>query len=293
MERPESDVDPLRRVGVLLSAASMGLYAAGYLTLRARAHALGTDPGFALVDQIYVFAGFRFLLQALGELLCVIPVLLVIAGVARVLAPRLPSVVRQVGAWMALILLVLLTFASLITVEVAGVLLGPASAPAGSLQDALRASILGVGPAGVLIPTGAVLCAALTLLWLHARYQHGGFASVLTRILGAVALMQLVLLPLQHGIFLADNTGRALGRMPQGVTGVLPPVWLLDRGTERASLLARSADRALCLVTVKVSDLDGIPVTRVAPLDEIVRELRAAPAALPTPDEHPDPRGTP
>lgn len=293
MEKPESDFDVFRRIGALLSAASVGLYVAGYLTLRARAHALGTDPGFALVDQIYVFAGFRFLLQTLGELLYVMPVVLVIAALARVLAARLPAVVRQVGAWTALILLAVLTFASLSTVGVAGVLLGPARATAGSLKDALTPSILGVGPAGVFIPLGATLCAALTLLWLHARYRHGGFSSVLTRILGAVALMQLVLLPLQHGIFLADNTGRALGRMPEGLKGVLPPAWLLDRGTDRASLLARSADGALCLVTVQVSALDGIPVTRIAPLDKIVQELRDAPAAPPGAGARPDSRGTP
>ena len=49
-----------KNIGTVLGTASVLAYVSGYLALRARAHALGTDPGFKLVDEAYVFAGFRF-----------------------------------------------------------------------------------------------------------------------------------------------------------------------------------------------------------------------------------------
>ena len=54
-----------KNAGVVLTALSGAAYACGYLVVRARARALGTDPGFALIDQAYVFAGFRFVLMLL------------------------------------------------------------------------------------------------------------------------------------------------------------------------------------------------------------------------------------
>ena len=61
--------DAAKDAGVVLAALSGAAYGCGYLALRARAHALGTDPGFALIDQAYVFAGFRFVLALLFALL--------------------------------------------------------------------------------------------------------------------------------------------------------------------------------------------------------------------------------
>src|SRR5215472_12414200 len=80
-----------KSAGVILTALSGGAYACGYLVLRARARALGTDPGFALIDQAYVFAGFRFVLILLFALLVtVLPLLLFreIGRFAGLLAPN-------------------------------------------------------------------------------------------------------------------------------------------------------------------------------------------------------------
>src|SRR5215470_17390350 len=61
-------VENAKNVGIVLTSASAASYASGYLALRSRAHALGTDPGFTLLDQAYVFAGFRFTLSTLVAL---------------------------------------------------------------------------------------------------------------------------------------------------------------------------------------------------------------------------------
>ena len=73
-------------------------YGCGYLALRARAHALGTDPGFALIDQAYVFAGFRFVLALLFALLVMTPLLLVLDVIGR-LASRLEPVSCMPWRW--------------------------------------------------------------------------------------------------------------------------------------------------------------------------------------------------
>jgi hypothetical protein len=48
-------VETMRNFGIVLSGLLGLAYACGYLVLRARSLALGTDPGFAFIDQAYVF----------------------------------------------------------------------------------------------------------------------------------------------------------------------------------------------------------------------------------------------
>ena len=272
MDKPPALVETAKSVSVVLTSAAALAYAGGYLALRARAHALGNDPGFTLVDQIYVFAGFRFALTTLVALLCITPLLIGIRAGVSGLTPHLKPGSRAACAWIAVITLAALTLASFTTLTVDAVLLD-APAAGDCVHRALAQSILGGGQLGSPITLAATLTAALSVSWLYDRYRAEGPADPLTRVLTVIALVQLVLLPIQHGIFYADRNGRALARLPAGVTGVLSPVWLLDRGSDRAALIARTADGRLCLLTVKVDVLDGIPVTRVAPLNTIVDEL--------------------
>ena len=117
----------------------------------------------------------------------------------------------------------------------------------------------------------ATLTAAVTVLWVSDRYAHIGLRDPLTMVLVVTAALQLVLLPMQYGIFFADKTVRVLERPPEGVGDVLPPVWLLDRGADRASLLARLPRGALSVITVKSEKLDGIAVTGTTTIAEIVK----------------------
>lgn len=253
-------------VGVVLTSAAALAYASGYLALRARAHALGTDPGFTLVDQAYVFAGFRFALLTLVALLVTAP-LLVLTGALGLRVSRITSrPMRFALKSLAAIVLAALTLASFLTLEVSGVLIGDRP-----LSSALGRAIIGEGRLGLLISLGATFAAAVSVLWTRERYLALGPMDTPTRILAVITTLQLILLPAQHGIFFADRTARLLARVPAVVSDVSPPVWLLDRGADRASLIARSTAGKLTLITVKVDALDGIPVTRVAPIAEVVR----------------------
>src|ERR1700758_1238013 len=83
-------VESVKNAAIVLTSLAGAAYGCGYLVVRARARALGTDPGFALVDQAYVFAGFRFVLALLFALLItVLPLLLLreIGRFAGLLAP--------------------------------------------------------------------------------------------------------------------------------------------------------------------------------------------------------------
>jgi hypothetical protein len=272
VDKPAALVETAKNISVVLTSAAALSYAGGYLALRARAHALGTDPGFTLVDQTYVFAGFRFALVTLVALLCIAPLLIGIQAGVGWLSRHLRPGSRAAFAWFAAIALAALTLASFTTLGIDAVLLD-APAAGDSVHRALALSILGGGQLGSLITLTATLVAALSVFWLHKRYLAEGPADPLTWVLSVIVLLQLVLLPIQHGVFYADRNGRALARVPTGVTGVLPPVWLLDRGADRASLVARTPDGRLSLVTVKVDVLDGIPITRVAPISTIVDEV--------------------
>src|SRR6187397_1427807 len=103
-------VETAKNVGVLLTAGSGVAYACGYLVVRGRAHALGTDPGFTLLDQSYVFAGFRFVLITLFALLLASPLLLVAFWLCRA-AGGLGSGKAGALEWIAISILGALTIA--------------------------------------------------------------------------------------------------------------------------------------------------------------------------------------
>ena len=89
MEHP---VELAKNIGAVLGTASVVGYACGYLALHARAFALGTDPAFKLVDQVYVFAGARFLIATLIAVLVLAPVMLAVRWAAIAALRLLPAV---------------------------------------------------------------------------------------------------------------------------------------------------------------------------------------------------------
>jgi hypothetical protein len=264
-------VENAKNVGIVLTSASAVSYASGYLALRSRAHALGTDPGFTLLDQAYVFAGFRFALIILVALLVISPLLVLSNMVAQTVMRRAMLRHRDIFACFAAVALAILTLASFSTLSVEGALLANGSANHTALQRVLFPGVLGIGSVGVFVILASTATTAITILWVRGRYAQAGARDALTMVLVVIAALQLVLLPMQYGIFFADRTARVLERPPEGVVGVSPPVWLLDRGADRASLLARRPEGAFVLITVKADKLDGIAVTGTTSIAEIVK----------------------
>jgi hypothetical protein len=255
-----------KNAGVVLTVLSSAAYACGYLVVRARARALGTDPGFALIDQAYVFAGFRFVLLLLFALMLTAPLLLLLRFVGR-RASLLSQ--RQLGALEAIAALsagAATLWAYVATISVSGVLLMPSS---GWLADAA----LERNNYGVLIVLATTALGAAMLLWFAAHLARAGGLDPVGAVVLLIGMLLLVLLPMQHGVFHADRTARQLDRIPEGVTGLAEPIWLVDRGTsDRVVLYGHTADGQGRLVNLKAEKLDGIAVTGVRSLGAAVAE---------------------
>lgn len=95
----------LKNIGGALATVTTVVYVSGYLSLRARAFTLGTDPHFSLAYEGYVFAGFRFLYVSLIILLIVSPAILAARFGAGWLKQRLSVPQLDAGQWLLLVLL--------------------------------------------------------------------------------------------------------------------------------------------------------------------------------------------
>jgi hypothetical protein len=258
--------DSAKNAGVVLSALSGAAYASGYLVLRARARALGTDPGFALIDQAYVFAGFRFVLILLFALLVTAPLLLLLRVIGRLVGSLEPGPLFALEIFVALVAGGATIWAYVATLGVSGVLLAPSS---GWLADAA----LERNNYGALIVLATTALGAATLLWMAAHFTRAGGLDPLGAVLLLIGVLLLVLLPMQHGVFYAERNARQLERAPEGVSGLGPPIWLVDRGaSDRVVLYGRAPDGKARLVTLKADKLDGIAVIGVSSLSEAVEE---------------------
>jgi hypothetical protein len=257
-----------KNAGIVLTALSGAGYACGYLAVRARARALGTDPGFALIDQAYVFAGFRFALMLLLALLLTAPLLLVLrwaGGMADALPARQRDAIEAVAAVFAGAATI---WAYIATLGVNGVLLAPA---AGWLAEAA----LERNNYGVLVLLGTTALGSATLLWFNGHWIRAGGLDPLGVVLLLIGALLLILLPVQHGVFYADRTARQLDRIPEGVSGLTLPIWLVDRGAaDRVVLYGRAADGRARLVTTTAAKLDGIGVIAVDSLSAAVGDRK-------------------
>ncbi len=254
-------VEWVKSAAIVLTSLSGAAYACGYLAVRSRARALGVDPGFALVDQAYVFAGFRFVLILLVSLLVSVPLLLLLrwlGGRALLLSAGQLCALEIAGAVLAGLTTIWLY---LLTTRVSGVLLGATS-------DWAAGAVVGRNPYGSLLVLGTTIGAAALLLWDRAHILRTGNLDLLGAALTLILALLIVLLPVQHGVFHADRTARRLDGAPQGAGGLGPPVWVVDRTADRVTLLGRGADGQTRLVALKADQLDGVAVVGVGSLNE-------------------------
>jgi hypothetical protein len=259
----------IKDAGGGLTAIAGLSYGCGYLVLRGRAHALGTEPGFKLIDQAYVFAGFRFALLTLISLLITAPLVIGLHAVARCTTRILGTVAAKALNVAAAAILALATLGLFFaTLRVSDALLTPPAPEA--LPRYLWNAVLGRNGFGLVSVLAGTALAECSLLWLRARHTWFDTRDALGMVIAVIASLQIVLLPLQFGVFYADHTARILEQAPSGVVGVLPPLWLVDRGPERAVLLTRDAAGCFDLITVKNEALDGIPVSGIAGLGDVV-----------------------
>jgi hypothetical protein len=243
-------------------------YAFGYLSLRARAWALGTDPPFGLVDEMYVFAGFRFFLSLLVALLILLPVLFVVSAAAI----RIGNRSRTALSWLGIAILALAALAQLQVLGIHGLLLDENAAASPLGQAALSGDGLALA-----LWFMAVAGTALSILWLIRR-RH--VADALTGTVGIVAALNLLFLPAIQGILFADRYVRVLDSTPAVAAQFVGPAAIVDRGGGKAVLLGYVADGHTRLITVDEKELNGIGVGSVMPIDQFLKPTAATTAMM-------------
>lgn len=264
-------VTTAKNVATVLGTASILAYISGYLALRARAHALGTDPAFKLVDEAYVFAGFRFLFITLVVLLISAPVLLLAQAAAAWLNAHLATTFRATVEWVLVGLLAVTTILTLKILGVSGALLQQPDGRAA--PSAIHQAILGGQRGlGLALTFVIVILTALSILWLRARPINN--PDPLTWVLGAVVTLQLFVLPIYHGALFADRKVRVLGERPDAITRASASMGILDHTGEHVTLLGQDAGGLRWLATIKLDDLNGIPVTEIVSLNDFLGRNR-------------------
>lgn len=253
-----------KNAGVVLTTLSGAAYACGYLVVRARARALGTDPGFALVDQAYVFAGFRFVLVLLFALLVTALPLLLLRAIGSRVGLLAPGLLFGLETLAAVSVGVATIGAYIATLGVTGVLLSPSS-------GYFARAALDQNNYGTLLFLVTTMLGGATLLWANAHAARAGGLDGLGAVLLLIVALLLVLLPMQHGAFDADRVARQLEHAPEGITGLVEPIWLVDRGaSDSVVIYGHAADGHPRLITLKAEKLDGIAVVGVSSLGTAV-----------------------
>jgi len=242
-------------------------YACGYLTLRARAWAFGTDPPFGLVDEMYVFAGFRFFLSLLVALLILLPLLVAVSAGATRLGKRSSAAI----SWFGIAILALAAIAQFQVLGIHGLLLDEQAAASPLGQAALTGDGLALA-----LWFLAVAGTALSILWLIRR-RH--VADVLSATIGMIAALNILFLPAIQGILFADRYVRVLDSAPAAAAQFVGPAAVVDHGGGRAVLLGYVADGHTRLITVDEKDLIGIGVGSVMPIDQFLKP-KATTAAM-------------
>ena len=248
---------------VLAGLSSIG-YACGYLAMRARANALGTDPGFTLVDEAYVFAGFRFAIVLLVAAVITFPAVLAVLGVAGWLArirPRIATILEPV----ALALVAIFVILQFNVLAVDNLLLRDS-------RDGWAEAALGRNGGGVELTLFSAALAILLGLWLQRRWTGDGAVTMALMIL---TLLQLILLPIIHGIFYADRKVRVFDSAPASAPALKGAVGVVFRGSGKVTLFGVNGDGKKRTVVVNEDELVGRSVSGIASLPDFLQALDA------------------
>ena len=256
---------------------SFALYVAGYLSLRFHVTALGVVTDHAVLDERYVFEGAKFLvyLSAAVPSMAILvgpPLALLVWTLARRRSTQLGPTKPAVLAWVAVggiaFAVLAIQFLMRQCFSYADLLLADAVANADTatglalLHRAWR-------PAWFVVLVGTCVPPAAAL-WMLARAESLAPSLRFARlVLGAITMLQCLLLPINHGIVVDTNLPRlwaAGSRTPEpGET-----VWLVWEGKQTVTFLLRTAVGRRSLLTVP---RDQAKELETVAMDDIVAAL--------------------
>ncbi len=269
----EAKFDGLKQFAASLTGLAGLAYATGYLVLRARARALGTDPSLALVEEAYMFAGFRFLLSLLFAAIVALPFVALLRAVVRWISNLLPEHAFRIVRWAGLVLLAVIVILEFQVFAVSNALLDRQGS---ELLD----GVIGRNSLGLWIVLGTTGIAMLSISW--AIEKSDGFGTDgLSTALVLVVTLQVFLLPVHHGVFFADRSIRMLESPPPSASQLVPPIAIVDRSGEFVTLLGANKSGERRLVLIDKSELKGAAITGVTTLRAFLDTLAKASGSVP------------
>jgi hypothetical protein len=257
------------------------LYVVGYLALRFHLTAIGIGTDLAVLDERYLFAGARFLVYLVSAVPNIVLLALPGAVMAWGLYKLLPEATRaSVGGWVmqpprlavfGIVFAVLMIQFVMRQCFVFGDLLLARDLPAEPawlvtllLDDRLMPLYFSLLVAACAVP--------LAILWaLRNGEAQGGLAAFARGLLAFLAAVQVLLLPINYGVLIADKTLPRVAALGDKPLADGEDAWLVWEGKDGVTFLVRSQERKRrALVTLPRTEVKR---TEILGFDRILPRL--------------------
>jgi hypothetical protein len=254
------------------------LYVVGYLSLRFHLTAIGIGTDLAVLDERYLFAGARFLVYLVSSVPKIVLIALPVALLFWAVCKLLPESARaRAYAW-----IMQPTRLTVFGIVFAVVMIQFVMVQCFAITDLLLAPAL-LGPAwlvGLLLDGGlmplyfssmVVACAVpiAILAALRNGEARGGLAAFVGGLLAALAAVQVLLLPINYGVLIADKVLPRVAAIGDKPVADGEDAWLVWEGKDGVTFLHRSQDRKRrALVTLpraKVERIEILGFDRIIP----------------------------
>lgn len=256
------------------------LYAVGYLSLRFHLSAIGIGTDLAVLDERYLFAGARFLVYLVSSVpkivLIALPVALIFWAMCKLLAEAgrararawimQPTRLTVFGIVFAVVAIQFVMVQCFVFTDLllAPTLRGPAWLVGLLLDGRLMPLWFSSMVAACAVPI-AILVA------LRNGEDRGGLAAFAGGLLAVLAAVQVLLLPVNYGVLIADKVLPRVAMIGDKPVADGEDAWLVWEGKDGVTFLHRSQDRKRrALVTLPRAKVERIEILG---FDRIIPEL--------------------
>lgn len=258
---------------------SFVLYVFGYLAVRFHLTAIGVGTDLAVLDERYLFAGARFVVYLVSSvpsmLLIILPIAFLLWSV-RGLRPTIehaasgsPDGRPVVLAWSGVVLAVIaIQFVMRQCFFVSNLLLAGSlpGVPAWLLRLLFNDQLMPLYFGSLVVMCGV----SLTILFLIRHAEPGGLTGLGRALLALLAVVQILLLPINYGILIMDKSLARVAVVANEPLAAGDAAWLVWEGKEGVTFLVRRANQRRTLLTIPRGEVKR---TEIVGFDRIVPTL--------------------